>query len=40
MVAEIIEDVGGSGVIRKGRKTTHLIPLREGRRDLFPLYKR
>lgn len=40
MVAEVIEDVGRSDLIRRGRKTTHLIPLQEGRGDLIPLNKR
>lgn len=40
MVVEIIEDGGRSGVIRRGRKTTHPIPLQEGKGALFPSYKR
>lgn len=35
----MIEDVGGSGVIRRGRKNTHPIPLQEAKGALFPSYK-
>jgi len=40
MVAEMIDDVGGSGVFRRGRKTTGPIPLQEGKGAVFPSYKR